>query len=908
MKNFKSYFGLILITGLLLIGSCSDVFDLPEQNGESVTIIIDDDIGRSLMPGTPWFSYYELTFTPGSGQAPLAEPVVTNWSSSSYTLILERGWWTVSVKGFVYIGGLPGIEYGYYEAASSDGAVWFNAGESGSNSVQVPVRGRMQDEEPGIFAWNLENTFTSGSVTITSGTLDILDPFEEQIGFEQINLMDESSGSISLAPGYYMLKVEFTNLDGNKAYKTEIMHIYSNLTTSANNTTGYYFNSSSFAPMTDMYGYVYISTDEGLNPQGSVVLYRDSDYLYPIENTNNEPIELQFYIDSNYGYWSFRLSSYYGNVYPKITVNYDGFDPVVIESGPVNVSSTGNAGQIYATLRSISGTVLFDEEVELENTPYITIYSISGNLLGTANIIDNYWSTIIHPNHQYINLTANVDYVGFNVFSLSQNSVNTNSTMPSFNAALINRSGIVTFDDTITDFDSPPVVELYLDSDYSTKIGESIPISTIDGSWNVLITPNITSVYIKVTVDYTGFEPIVMQRGASISYVNPAEWNFNAELAEISGVVQLDSVVALEENLLLSIYSDPDYSVPIVEDVEIINVAGNWTIKVASTYTDVYMKAIINYYDYEPFELRKAVINIDFSTIEDRTINAELIPVSGTLQHDSAAIKADISVLSIYSDMEYTQLITSMNLPDATNASWNYKLAPIYTTVYLEASVEYYDYSAFVLRKPVSVTSTVPADWNFNAELLHRSGNLQLQGGVELDNDPVVELYNFDNTLITTVTTASNGNWNITLTPDYTTVYLKAIVNYTDYDVMERAKGPILTSSTNAADWTINCFFPNSGDIIIGDPSVKLLYNGTDVTGQSTNVPFADPGTFTVSIASGIYSQIRWYVNGNLAADDPTRTSITLPRRTVGTYLVTVEATTGGVMNTGTHTFVVVQE
>jgi len=81
--------------------------------------------------------------------------------------------------------------------------------------------------------------------------------------------------------------------------------------------------------------------------------------------------------------------------------------------------------------------------------------------------------------------------------------------------------------------------------------------------------------------------------------------------------------------------------------------------------------------------------------------------------------------------------------------------------------------------------------------------------------------------------------------------------------------------------------------------------NGTLVQGNNTQID-QGTGTYTVSIASGTYIEIIWYLNGNVVAEGASRTSILLSRQTTGTYQVTVEAfPAGGNKNSGSHSFVV---
>jgi hypothetical protein len=93
----------------------------------------------------------------------------------------------------------------------------------------------------------------------------------------------------------------------------------------------------------------------------------------------------------------------------------------------------------------------------------------------------------------------------------------------------------------------------------------------------------------------------------------------------------------------------------------------------------------------------------------------------------------------------------------------------------------------------------------------------------------------------------------------------------------------------------------------IGNPSVKLYLNGgaTALEHSGTTAIDAGTGTYIVSIDAD-HSSIVWYLNGTQLGQYAGRTSITLSKRTTGTYLVTVEATPqGGQRQSGAHTFTV---
>jgi len=95
---------------------------------------------------------------------------------------------------------------------------------------------------------------------------------------------------------------------------------------------------------------------------------------------------------------------------------------------------------------------------------------------------------------------------------------------------------------------------------------------------------------------------------------------------------------------------------------------------------------------------------------------------------------------------------------------------------------------------------------------------------------------------------------------------------------------------------------------IIFDSSVKLYLNGSLLVNGGITTLSQGTGTFNVSIPSGTYTEIIWFVNGNITAQGAERTSITLSKQISGVYQITVEATltgSGSVKNSGSHNFVV---
>jgi hypothetical protein len=123
------------------------------------------------------------------------------------------------------------------------------------------------------------------------------------------------------------------------------------------------------------------------------------------------------------------------------------------------------------------------------------------------------------------------------------------------------------------------------------------------------------------------------------------------------------------------------------------------------------------------------------------------------------------------------------------------------------------------------------------------------------------------------------------------------------------------TSVTNAVNGgTVTITFPATADMVpnatipIGNPSVKLYRdNGTTpLENNGTTTINTETGIVTIRIDAGSDDEIIWYLNGNEITAARDKTSISLSKRTPGTYLITVEATPGsGIKQSGAHTFVI---
>ena len=917
MKNIKILFVTVsILLGLLLFGGCPDTIN--SSADKNVTITINADIQRSLMPNIPVFAKYELTFIPGAGQTePSGNPIEV--TSSSYSLALEPGQWSVSVKGFVLRDAV------YYEAASSE-PVDFNAGSGDSINVPVTIKSR-QGGDPGIFFWDI-----SFPEDVIAGTLEILDIFEQEIdGIEPIDLMEEEnrSGLLSLESGYYFIKIELENEDNNWAYAFDSVHIYSNIETKADASTGYAFTAVNFTPMVTLEGLVQLTAEIQLSSSipNTVTLYRDAEYSQEIAtlNINNE------------GAWSYRFTSLYSNVYIKALVNYVDFDEIDRRTGPVNLNSfTNDDLTINAELISLAGTVLLDDEVDTEITPVISIYSQNDILIDTVNAEDGNWTALIHSDYDFVYLTATVDYeeldgFDFAEFELTTDLIDTTSENPldwTINAELLRLSGNVVFSDA--DLFEPPTMSLY------ANLTDTDPIRTVnivDGEWNAVITPNYKTVYLKAAIQYSTHPEFEITAGpVDTSSDDEQDWEIDAELIPIYGTVQLDNVIDTDtdNSPVLELYSAAGFNSQNLITTVNLNTEkgddyGKWSAIITPNYISVYQRAVVDYLNYDTVVRTSGEVNTTTGTEAQWTINARLIHLFGTVQLDYSLIDTENPpIMELFTDAQLSNPVNTVNTvyvsTTATNGRWDAIIHPDIGGVYLKTTVKYVDYEEFTFEQ----FSLTPAGFHItsnpnagviDARLIRQVNRPIQMSNTDLDTDSpaILEVYSnlgFTN-LIATTTIAKNGtdgSYTIIFTPNYRTVYLKATVQYEDEPVVERIKINVNAVSTVATDWLINCRLQNTGDIEIGDPSV-LMYLNNAVTpllnNEASLAGMAGSGIFTVSIASGSYTQILWYINGNLMTPATGQTEIIISKREAGIYRVTVETTTGGVKDSGTHSFVV---
>jgi len=155
----------------------------------------------------------------------------------------------------------------------------------------------------------------------------------------------------------------------------------------------------------------------------------------------------------------------------------------------------------------------------------------------------------------------------------------------------------------------------------------------------------------------------------------------------------------------------------------------------------------------------------------------------------------------------------------------------------------------------------------------------------------------------------------VTITPKNGKSTGDITIFYNDSTILPTAAGiyTVTFNVASAAGWNTAKGL-NAGTLTIINTGITLENSSIKLYLDNNNKPLTEGGntsiqpeseTYTISIAPGHYSEIIWYMNGNVISVGTSNTSIVLTKRIPGVYLVTVEVTTAGEKNTGSHFFVI---
>ncbi|GHV74031.1 hypothetical protein AGMMS49940_13330 [Spirochaetia bacterium] len=286
MKLLNTLRGKIALAGLfalvaLGLGSCANALTSAgtyQNAGGDATVQIRLSAGdaRTIIPSAG-FAKYELTFTPLSG--PSVYETLTGVDTADITLSPET--WTIDVAGYVNVGDAN-------PSAIGTETVILGAGEH----AVVPIT--LSPETGGA-----NGTFQYTIIFPPAGYfcgLRLYDSSDTTV-IDQGYSSDQTNVTRSLAPGYYRLYFYIADTSGNQIARSEMVHIYPNLTTEVTYNT---FTDADFGPVITIDGVVDLNGLDGLS-NGELVFYDDSDYSNWV---------MSVYANPSTGAWSVDVASF----------------------------------------------------------------------------------------------------------------------------------------------------------------------------------------------------------------------------------------------------------------------------------------------------------------------------------------------------------------------------------------------------------------------------------------------------------------------------------------------------------------------------------------------------------------------------------------------------------------------
>jgi len=350
-KIFNKLFILASAVFLFALTGCPDgsLYNADKQGGVKIIILDGDKNSRTILPGKPVFTKYELSFEKVGGGEPI-DPVIigdTEGGDINFAEVhnLSAGLWNVTARGFVMISGNPEPQ----EAASGSGQVDVVPGSTPPLYITISAN---MDGDNGFFTYNINFPQDyADSATMYFQKLP-------NLGFDSIliDLIDESkSDQLELPPGYYILSISISNGPQTAATR-EIVHIYSGMETIANKT----FTEADFVKYITLSGTV----DFNFIPDNAyVMLLPDNDLSGSYDDIWDREIGGGYVdLDGNSGEWSFEVPAYnsskslYFAVFYQTSGGAHGIKGVRFEEiGNQNIPDISL--QVDITFITLSGTI-----------------------------------------------------------------------------------------------------------------------------------------------------------------------------------------------------------------------------------------------------------------------------------------------------------------------------------------------------------------------------------------------------------------------------------------------------------------------------------------------------------------------------------------------------------------------
>ena len=268
MKHMKNKF-VYCLWWLFLLGSCANNMEPSLQNEEVVkgmgmiNLSISETGKRTIIPAVPTFCKYEFIFEALDGQDGHATITVYNEGSVWRSVYLEEGHWTITVKGYVNISGIAGIDDGdYLVAEEKQGNLMIYADEYYYLVFDLKMNNNIQSGEKGILSWDIQLPDDAQSAAMIIQTMNGLNTG----GVNPVNLLDTPQGMFALESGYYLLTL---SLDDQR-FRTEVLHIYDNMTSRI---TKSLYRTPAFNKLNDLADYLSKLPDNTVNMPYDIILY-----------------------------------------------------------------------------------------------------------------------------------------------------------------------------------------------------------------------------------------------------------------------------------------------------------------------------------------------------------------------------------------------------------------------------------------------------------------------------------------------------------------------------------------------------------------------------------------------------------------------------------------------------------
>jgi hypothetical protein len=216
MKHFTHTLNAVLLTVILLAGCTNVITEKPQirEAGEGsgfVTIQVGGPSARTLYPDLAGFTRYELNFAGSTAREPEAI------TGGSKTITLALGAWTITATAYT--------GEGVNEKAVARGSAEVVVSQEDEATAAITLLPIANGE--GTFSWNISfPTVDTASLLITGAG-----PVEGGT----VDLTEARSGELPLMAGYYLLQVRLTKGIYTTG-RTEVLHIYPDMTSRANYT------------------------------------------------------------------------------------------------------------------------------------------------------------------------------------------------------------------------------------------------------------------------------------------------------------------------------------------------------------------------------------------------------------------------------------------------------------------------------------------------------------------------------------------------------------------------------------------------------------------------------------------------------------------------------------------------